>query len=153
VSIALVSLLIWSSAFSSAVAPGPAPETPWTADYGVALEATRAGHKPLLVVIDQETQPAVQIVSHQTDPASEKLLARYELCHIDATTPYGQDVARRFKAKTFPHVSIIDATGKTQLFIQRGEMTPTKWEATLARYASGSRPASQARRSSAVCKT
>src|SRR5436190_23001386 len=98
-----------------------APKAPqWETSYGKALEETRAGSDPLLVVLDKPNSKEARIepalLSEDKAGDTSKLLRPYRLCHVDVTTDYGQKVAQAFHAKDFPHVAIIDKTGSMVIF-------------------------------------
>jgi hypothetical protein len=117
----------------------------WESDYGDALAETRSQeNQPLLVVLDEpqadETslEPALQEAS-DAKVADGKLLKHYRLCRIDASTKYGQKVAGVFKAKRFPHVAIIDKSGKVVLFKQTGKISTTQLTTALEKHQDGER--------------
>jgi hypothetical protein len=114
----------------------------WTNDYGAALKAARAERKPLLVVSENPAESAVRFdeISLGDQLAAKALLAKYKLCRIDAATPYGQAVARAFRATAFPTTSIIDKTGSVQIFVKAGRLSAVEWLAALAKHQSGARP-------------
>jgi hypothetical protein len=114
----------------------------WTNDYGVALKAARTERKPLVVVIENPAESAVRIgeISLVDQQPTRQLLAKYKLCRVDASTPYGQAVARAFRATTFPTTSIIDKTGSVQIFVKAGPLSTAEWLAALAKHQSGARP-------------
>ena len=97
----------------------------WEADYGKALEQTRADDRPLLIVIDNPNADAEQapesLVGKQE--IEKSVLRKYDLCRVDVTTDYGKAVAKVFKAKTFPYVAIIDKTGSVILHSQSGPVS------------------------------
>lgn len=117
----------------------------WTADYGKALAATRNDQRPLLVVLDIPSQQDAAIdeslLSTEGDQAA--LLASYELCHVDVSTEYGQQVAKAFGATQFPHTAIIDRTGAVVIFKKPGRIESGEWNATLTKYQTGERPVAQ----------
>jgi hypothetical protein len=116
------------------------PEAPrWTADYAVALAATKSTQRPLLVVIDdpRRTDARLQQVSISADRTPADLLANYELCRIDAKTPYGRQTAESFKVQEYPFAAIIDRTGSVILHQQSGPITADQWTEMLARHRSG----------------
>lgn len=123
-----------------------APESAdWQSDYGDALAETRAEeNQPLLVVLDEpqgkETriEPAL-LGEGDSQVVDRKLLKHYRLCHIDASTKYGQKVASVFKAKRLPHVAIIDKSGKVVLFKKTGKITTTEWTSALEKHQDGER--------------
>jgi hypothetical protein len=129
-------------AISLMAASPTAPQ--WEQNYGKALEATRAGHDPLLIVLDKPgTQKAALepslLSENQADGETAKLLTPYRLCHVDATTEYGQKVARAFKAKDFPHVAIIDKSGSVVIFHKSGQIKEAEWQKILASHKAGER--------------
>jgi hypothetical protein len=125
-----------------------APNAPhWEASYGKALEATRAGQDPLLVVLDKPGSKADRIEPAllSEDKASgenSKLLRPYRLCHVDVSTDYGQKVAQAFHAKSFPHVAIIDKSGSMVIFKKTGQIKQGEWQEILTKNKSGERPSS-----------
>lgn len=127
----------------SAVGAAPQP-VEWEADYGDALAATRSEDKPLLVVLDQpkdeklRVQPAL-LSEGSTKAEDAEKLEGYNLCHVDASTEYGQKVAKAFKAKRFPHLAIIDRTGKVVIFKKSGQISATEWDNALASHRDGNR--------------
>jgi hypothetical protein len=123
-----------------------APKAPhWEASYGKALEATRAGQDPLLVVLDKPNSKEARIepaLLSEDKAASEnsKLLRPYRLCHVDVTTDYGHKVAEAFHAKNFPQVAIIDKTGSMVIFKKTGKIDQAEWQKILTSHKSGERP-------------
>jgi hypothetical protein len=114
----------------------------WQADYGQALAETRSEERPLVVVLDD---PACQDQSVDgallTGKESAKLLAKYELCHVDVSTEYGQAVAKVFNVKSYPHVAIIDREGKSILHRHAGPIDASAWKSTLEQHQAGVKPA------------
>lgn len=114
----------------------------WQADYGKALAATRSDQRPLLVVLDIPSNPeqslSNELLATQGDQA--KVLGAYELCHVDASTEYGQKVAAAFGATQFPHTAIIDRKGEVVLFKKPGQIEQSEWTTTLVKYQTGERP-------------
>jgi len=121
------------------------PQSPqWKSSYGKALEATRTGHNPLLVVLDKPNSANAriepQLLSENSLSGKEaELLRPYELCHVDVTTEYGQKVASAFRANRFPHVAIIDKTGSLVLFRKSGKIDAAEWERALTQHKNGER--------------
>jgi hypothetical protein len=125
-----------------------APKAPqWQASYGKALEATRAGQDPLLVVLDKPNskdariEPAL-LSANKAGSENSKLLRPYRLCHVDVTTDYGQKVAQAFHAKNFPQIAIIDKTGSMVIFKRTGQIDQAEWAKILETNKSGERPSS-----------
>lgn len=126
-----------------------APSVQWEADYGKALKQTRAEDaRPLLVVLDmpgdkaQSLEPAL-IDGKAASATRLALLSRYELCRIDASTQYGKEVARVFKAESFPFVAVIDRTGSVILHQSSGAIDGQAWNTLLAEHLDGVQPVRQ----------
>jgi hypothetical protein len=122
-----------------------APQPPqWRSDYGDALEATRQGNQPLLVVIDNprddQTRIDRDLLSENATGGNElELLESYELCHVDASTKYGREVAKAFRTQSYPYMAIIDKTGSVILYSKAGEIGAEDWQQALSRHQSGER--------------
>lgn len=114
----------------------------WQSDYGKALAATQAESRPLLIVLDNPSDPATAVSEDQlvAEGAQEELLKAYERCHVDVTTEYGKKVADAFKATEFPFAAIIDKTGSVVLCKKTGKVTDEEWQQTLSTYQSGVKP-------------
>lgn len=119
------------------------PKAPqWETSYGKALEETRSGQDPLLVVLDKpkskeaRIEPAL-LSEDKAMTESSKLLRPYRLCHVDVTTEYGQQVAKVFNAKEFPHVAIIDKTGSMVIFKKTGKIDSAEWQKILTSHKTG----------------
>jgi len=131
-----------------------AGEPAWSSDYGIALRAAREARRPLLVVLDDPADVEAQVdqISLAALETGE-LLDHYELCRVDVSTAYGREVARRFRAATFPTTAIIDRTGSVVIFSKAGQFSDREWRDTLAGYQHGlRRPAPVARRSPPVAR-
>ena len=134
-----------------------APKAPqWETSYGKALEETRSGQDPLLVVLDKPNskeariEPALLSEEKATGDNS-KLLKPYRLCHVDVTTNYGQKVAEAFHAKEFPHVAIIDKTGSMVIFHKTGKIKTAEWQEILTSHKTGERPSTTSSTKRANC--
>jgi hypothetical protein len=103
----------------------------WEGDYGRALAVTRqTQQRPLLVVIDMPADAEhriepVRLVKEQSINQDASLLAAYELCHVNASTEYGQKVAKAFKTAEFPYVAIIDKSGH-KIITRRLDLSPAR---------------------------
>jgi hypothetical protein len=120
-----------------------APQTPqWESSYGKALEATRAADEPLLVVLEKPKSEGArlspELLENDAEGSSE-LLKPYQLCHVDVTTTYGKKVAKAFHVDSFPHVAIIDKTGKKVIFSKTGKIQSAEWQRILTNHKSGER--------------
>ncbi len=124
----------------------------WNDNYGDALKDARAVQKPLLVVIDEPSNPKgrVEQVNFTNDTTQTELLSSYRLCHIDASTPYGKKIAKAFGAKSFPYTAITDKTSKVLIFERSGSFDTQDWVATLIKHRKGERAV---KRASRICFT
>ena len=113
----------------------------WQSDYGKALEASRADARPLLIVLDNPSDPQAAAAEDQlvAEGEQEELLSAYECCHVDVSTAYGKKVADAFKAEEFPFAAIIDKTGSVVLCKRTGKVSDEAWQETLATYQDGER--------------
>jgi hypothetical protein len=122
------------------------PQAPvWQASYGKALQATRDGNQPLLVVLDKPNSEDARVEPALLSEGSisgkpVEALKPYQLCHVDVTSEYGKKVADVFHAKTFPAVAIIDKTGSVIIHRQDGKMDAAGWEKMLKKHKDGLRP-------------
>jgi hypothetical protein len=123
-----------------------APKAPqWEDSYGKALEETRSGQDPLLVVLDKPNSKKARIEpallsEDKVSGETTQLLKPYRLCHVDVSTEYGQKVAKAFNAKEFPHVAIIDKTGSMVIYKKTGQIKQAEWKEILTSHKTGERP-------------
>ncbi|MBX3424819.1 MAG: hypothetical protein KF688_03980 [Pirellulales bacterium] len=113
----------------------------WISDYGQALEATRRDERPLLVVLESPRDEEKALDDDVLAAASDKLLSKYDLCRVDATTSYGKQVAESFRAKQLPHVAIIDKSGSVVLHKQAGQPSAAEFKSALEKHQLGLRSA------------
>lgn len=113
----------------------------WQSDYGKALEASRTDARPLLIVLDNPSDPQAAAAEDQlvAKGEQEELLSAYECCHVDVSTDYGKKVADAFHAEEFPFAAIIDKTGSVVLCKKTGKVSDEEWQETLATYQNGER--------------
>ncbi|TWT47679.1 hypothetical protein [Botrimarina hoheduenensis] len=123
-----------------AALPNAGATTGWQADYGVALAETREAAKPLVVVIDRPGVEGESLDAELLSPASGAFpLDSFELCHVDASTAYGKQVAQVFHVTSFPHVAIIDKTGSVILKRMSGTISRDTWALALREHQDGQR--------------
>jgi hypothetical protein len=144
----MISYLATATLAVGMLAAAPKP-LDWEPSYGKALEATRAGQDPLLVVLDKPGSEDARIEPEflnkdEVGGEQVKLLRPYRLCHVDVSTDYGQKVADAFQAKSFPHVAIIDKTGSMVIFRKSGKIQEDEWAKILTKHKNGERPAATA---------
>ena len=111
----------------------------WRTKYGDALRAARAAKRPVLVVMDNPTNPKASLpeVTETPDTTVKALLAGYELCHIDTTTEHGKKVAEAYKATDEPMTVILDNTTKKIMFKRKGLVKPLELVTALVKNRSG----------------
>ncbi len=125
-----------TTAMAALALTAASPQAPhWEADYGKALEQTRADDRPLLIVLENTADEKQQL----NVDSDKELLAAYDLCRVDVSTEYGKKVAEAFKAEKFPFTAIIDKSGVVILHKQTGAVTSSSWKATLTKYQKGER--------------
>ena len=114
----------------------------WTPNYTEALNQTHDTSKPLLVVIDNPSEPELRAEHASTKPGKKQaeLLGSYELCRVDITTEHGKQVADAFGVQKFPFMAIIDKTGSGVLYQNSGKMDTAEWDEKLAEYKDGEMP-------------
>jgi hypothetical protein len=139
----MISYLATATLAFGMLAASSQPKT-WQTSYGKALASTKAANAPLLVVLDkpksEDARVSPALLGEANTTSKElQLLRPYTLCHVDVTTEYGQKVASAFRARTFPHVAIIDKTGSRVLFRTSGDIEPAEWEQFLSRHKTGER--------------
>jgi hypothetical protein len=139
----MISYLATATLAVGMLATAPKP-VQWEQSYGKALEATRSGQNPLLVVLDKPNSKDARIepelISEDVTSGEKfELLQPYRLCHVDVTTKYGQKVAKAFRAKSFPHVAIIDKSGSVVIFHKSGKIGSDEWAKILTKHKSGER--------------
>jgi hypothetical protein len=140
----MVSYLATATLAVSLLSATPQP-VKWQDDYGKALQATRAGSQPLLVVLDEPAQDEARLEpallgEGEISGQEFELLQPYHLCHVDVTTEYGERVAKAFKAKNFPYTAIIDKSGSVIIFAKAGQMSADEWHEALKSHRDGQRP-------------
>jgi hypothetical protein len=121
------------------------PQVPeWKASYGKALQATKESDQPLLVVLDKPNSENARLEPELLSEGSvagesAEQLKKYQLCHVDVTSDYGKQVAKAFRATSFPHVAIIDKTGSVILARKSGKIDAAEWEKLLSKHEDGER--------------
>jgi hypothetical protein len=117
----------------------------WTPNYTDALNQTQETVKPLLVVIDDPSDPERRSEQATTKPdkAQAELLGSYDLCRVDAATEHGKQVADAFGARQLPFMAIIDKTGASVLYQNSGKMDTAEWDERLEAYKGGEIPVAQ----------
>jgi len=131
--------VIASMAVAASMMATASPAPQWNTDYGKSLSAARTAQRPLLVVLDKPRVDSERIsqVSLTKDATQAALLANYQLCHVDVTTPYGAKVAKAFGAKEFPYTTITDKSVSAIVFRKAGRFSTADWVTTLVAHKDG----------------
>ena len=139
----LAAVLITCGAIGASTVSVETDGAQWQSDYTKALQATRKDDRPLLVVLDNPSEPKEALKTEQLEIKGEQgeLLESYQLCHVDVSTKYGKKVADAFHAEKFPFTAIIDKKGEYILVKKTGQITGDEWENTLEKYQEGAKPA------------
>ncbi len=132
-------LVSFAAVLTTSATPEATPELAWQANYSEAVEQSRHDERPLLVVFDDPTDKTRRIKPELLKNGNA--LSNYELCHIDASTEYGKQMAEGFRVESFPHVAIIDRSGNVVLNRMSGPITEGNWKSTLERFKKGNRNA------------
>jgi hypothetical protein len=137
----LASLAVAASMLGQAAEKQPSSKPQWEGDYGRALQVARESGRPLLIVLDKPADPGrrVEQVRFAPDDAQQDQLRGYTLCHVDVSTPYGEKIAKAFKATEFPYTAITDRTVSVLIYENSGRFTADDWAATLASHRRGLR--------------
>jgi hypothetical protein len=126
-------LLVAALAVASLGVTSPA-ELEWSNHYADAKKQAAAEQRPLLVVLEDASNPAGRF--DQDNLASQEkqleMLQNYRLCRMDVNTAYGKRVAEAFGANQFPFTAITDKSAQFVKFRTAGAMTPQQWEQTLS---------------------
>lgn len=99
--------------------------------YSESLQAARDGGRPLIVVLEN---PGKSERHAKSLYANWHLLRHFEICRLDATSPYGQKIADIYGATELPYTVITDRTCQEISFRGVGQFSTRSWEATLRRY-------------------
>lgn len=105
----------------------------WSTHYGDAKAQAEKTNRPLLVIIEN---PAVagDRVDEATLAANKDRVARmknYQLCRVDASTPYGKRVAEAFGASQLPYTAVTDRTVRYITYRKSGKMSADQWSRAL----------------------
>lgn len=128
----MLSGIITAAGFLSLLSTA-APTNDWESNYGQALKTARSSGRRLLIVIDSDGKSG-RTVGHVKTRVRANQQHKWVFCHVDATTEYGQEVAKKFKATQLPFVAISDPTCSVISYQKSGPIEPQKWSTILARY-------------------
>ena len=114
-------------------------------NYTAAYRAAQREKKPLLVILnpgrESDTVP-VHLDDVRKTEQRRKLLDRYVLVEIDASTPHGETIHKLFDNKSLPHVAVIDRDQKWQVFRSNRTLQGNDWTRILETFQNGDSTAS-----------
>ena len=114
-------------------------------NYTAAYRAAQREKKPLLVILnpgrESDTVP-VHLDDIRKTEQRRKLLDRYVLVEIDASTPHGETIHKLFDNKSLPHVAVIDRDQKWQVFRSNRTLQGNDWTRILETFQNGDSTAS-----------
>lgn len=115
-------------------AAGAPAELEWSAHYANAKAEAAAKQRPLLVVLEDSSNPAGQFKADElaTQGQQVELLKKYELCRMDVNTAYGKKVAEAFNATEFPLTVVTDRTANFITYRADGALDTEQWQSMLA---------------------
>lgn len=105
----------------------------WSGDYGKALAMARASRKPLIVLIEKTEDPNQCVDVAETFGAGEHedVTVKFELCRVNASTQYGQELAKSFGVYQFPFTAISTRDGMRIAYRRQGPITSDQFQAAL----------------------
>ncbi|MDA0661186.1 MAG: hypothetical protein O3C60_20485, partial [Planctomycetota bacterium] len=106
----------------------------WSGDYGKALAMARASGKPLIVLIEKSDDPSHSVDVAKTFSAGDQegVTAKFELCRVDASTQYGQELAKSFGVYQFPFTAVSTRDGTRIAYRRQGPITSDQLRSALA---------------------
>lgn len=110
-------------------------EISWNTHYGVAKRSAEQTQRPLLVVIENPDNTDTKIDESKLDSKSREELRRqkFEIVRVDATTKYGELVAKAFGVERFPYTAVTDNGSKKIVFRKSGPMSKSDWMLAFAK--------------------
>jgi protein disulfide-isomerase len=105
----------------------------WTNDYAKALDSARKAKRPMVVVLENPRYSKLRADSLLG--VKRDLLRQFEVCRVDATSQYGNKVAKLYGATQLPYAVVTDDECKNILFRGAGQFSSDVWNETLKNYA------------------
>lgn len=103
----------------------------WSTHYGKAKLQATAAHRPLVVVIEDPSDASKRMDDQVLATSTLQKLDKYQLCRVDASTPYGKRVAEAFGADRLPFTAITDREVKQITYRRVGKMSSDQWSTAL----------------------
>ncbi|MEM7316040.1 MAG: thioredoxin family protein [Planctomycetota bacterium] len=104
----------------------------WTNDYAKALDSARKAKRPMVVVLEDPRYSKLRADS--LIGVKRDLLRQFEVCRVDATSNYGNKVAKLYGATQLPYAVVTDGECKNILFRGAGQFSSDVWNETLENY-------------------
>ena len=104
----------------------------WTNDYAKALDSARKAKRPMVVVLEDPRYSKLRADS--LIGVKRDLLRQFEVCRVDATSNYGNKVAKLYGATQLPYAVVTDEECKNILFRGAGQFSSDVWNETLENY-------------------
>ncbi len=105
-------------------------ELKWSNHYAQAKTSAAQQQRPLLVVLENSTDPAGKLDQERLSSQAD-LLKQYELCRMDVNTAYGKKVAAAFGATDFPFTAITDKSAKFITYRGDGNLSTEQLQQVL----------------------
>jgi thioredoxin-related protein len=103
----------------------------WTSDYAQALEKARQTQCPLVVVLEDRTDPHSTLTALD-DPDVQLALRNCSVCRVDVGTTEGANLAKKFGSTELPYTAVSDRAGKRIVLRAAGEYKDQEWIKLLA---------------------
>lgn len=103
-------------------------------NYTAAYQAAQQTKKPLLVVLNPGSESGsvpIHLEDIRKTEQRRKLLERYVVVEIDASTTHGETIHKLFESKPLPHVAVIDRDQKWQVFRSSRALQGNDWTRIL----------------------
>ncbi|MCP4190708.1 MAG: hypothetical protein GY768_08775 [Planctomycetaceae bacterium] len=126
-------LLIVNLMAATSLAVSATGDLDWSTHYGNAKAKASQSNRPLLVIIENPTVAADRLDDSALVQNKERvaIVKNYELCRVDASTPYGKRVAAAFGAKTLPYTAVTDRAARYITYRRAGKMSADQWSRAL----------------------
>ena len=103
----------------------------WSTHYGKAKLRATAAKRPMVVVIEDPSDVSKRMDDQVLATGTLQKLNKYQLCRVDASTPYGKRVAEAFGADRLPFTAVTDREVKQITYRKAGKMSSEQWTTAL----------------------
>ena len=124
-------LLLVTIMATSTVAVTTTDGLEWSTHYGKAKSQATVARRPLVVVIEDPSDASKRMDNEILATSTLEKLNEYQLCRVDASTPYGKRVAEAFGAKQLPFTAITDRKVRQITYRKVGQMSPEQWASAV----------------------